>query len=98
MTLSKTERNRRWLKANPHKVREYELRSRYGISSEEYDRLLQEQGGACAICAGSCPTGRRLAVDHDHETGRVRGLLCATCNQRLAWFEQYGAIAEEYLQ
>lgn len=98
MSLTKTERNRLWLKKNPHKVREYELRNRYGITPEDYDRMLEEQGGVCAICEGACPTGRRLAVDHDHETGRVRGLLCVNCNQRLAWLEQYGAIAVEYLR
>lgn len=52
----------------------------YGITIEEYDRLLTEQGDACAICREPCPSGRRLAVDHDHETGAVRGLLCGPCN------------------
>jgi hypothetical protein len=58
----------------------------YGISIEQYDAMLDEQGGVCAICGmPETRTGRNgivlpLAVDHDHETGIVRGLLCSTCN------------------
>jgi hypothetical protein len=54
------------------------LRVRYGISPEQYDLMLRYQGGACGIC-GERPTGR-LCVDHDHVTGKVRGLLCHRCN------------------
>lgn len=42
--------------------------------------MSAEQGGVCAICGGTNPSGHRLAVDHDHETRRVRGLLCHACN------------------
>lgn len=56
----------------------------YGISSLEYDNLFRLQGGRCAIC-GRRPRTKRLAVDHDHATGQVRGLLCANnengCNR-----------------
>jgi hypothetical protein len=55
----------------------------FGLSEAAYDALLAEQAGVCAICSQSCSTGRRLAVDHDHETGRVRGLLCGRCNRAL---------------
>lgn len=62
------------------------LQKTYGISTEEYDRILEAQDGKCAIC-GRKPTGKkRLAVDHDHKTGAVRGLLCAgegRCNEGL---------------
>jgi Recombination endonuclease VII len=53
-----------------------------GISDEGYARLLQAQGGVCAIC-GAPPKTRRLSVDHNHRTGRVRGLLCFRCNRNL---------------
>lgn len=53
----------------------------YGITSEEYDALYEAQGGVCAICQRAKGTGRRrLAVDHCHKTGEVRGLLCKTDN------------------
>lgn len=59
----------------------------YEISREEYDALLEWQGGRCYVC-GQLPRVRRLAVDHDHESGAVRGLLCANdewgCNKSLA--------------
>lgn len=61
--------------------RERMLRHRYGMTGDEYDRMLAAQGGGCAICGGS--QERALPVDHDHETGRVRGILCSSCNRML---------------
>lgn len=68
--------------------REGELRRRYGITPADYDRLLSAQGNCCAICKGP-PTKsyRAFDVDHDHETGRVRGLLCRRCNIGISYFE-----------
>jgi hypothetical protein len=54
----------------------------YGLTPEEYDRLLAFQGGACAICQ-NIPRTKRLAVDHDHKSGAVRGLLCRSCNYKV---------------
>lgn len=62
--------------------RAYNLRVNFGMTVDEYEVLLAEQGGVCAIC-GSPPKKVRLAVDHDHKTGMVRGLLCGQCNRRL---------------
>jgi len=59
----------------------------YGLTSEQYDALLERQGGRCAICRAR-PKSKRLAVDHDHQTEEVRGLLCSRCNHDLlgsAW-------------
>lgn len=53
----------------------------YGITAEEYKILYEAQGGRCAICRRATGATRRLAVDHDHKTGRVRGLLCKPCNR-----------------
>ena len=57
-------------------------RKQLGVTVEQYDALLAAQGGGCAIC-GNPPKTRRLHVDHDHKTGRVRGLLCHRCNRAL---------------
>lgn len=55
----------------------YDRRRKYGVF--DYTFLLERQGGGCAGC-GSKPNGKMLLIDHDHETGRVRGLLCHPCN------------------
>ena len=76
-------------KNNPNKskerIREWWLQTQYGLSPEEYDYLWDEQEGKCAICRGKCKTGRALAVDHCHKTGRVRGLLCKNCNSGIGF-------------
>lgn len=61
--------------------RRSEMYRLYGITMAEYDTMLKGQGGVCAACGGREDVkGRRLCVDHDHDTGRVRGLLCHKCN------------------
>lgn len=63
------------------KSKDDKLKRTYGISYQEYLTMLEAQGGCCAIC-GTDDTGKRkaFAVDHCHETGNVRGLLCSNCN------------------
>lgn len=65
------------------------LKHKYGITADDYNQLLGQQGGVCAICGRSAEDGhsakkrmpkKRLSVDHDHSTGAVRGLLCSPCN------------------
>jgi len=73
--------------ANRRASRVVKLRQRYGITVEEYERLFVQQGGLCVICRRTSTDGRSLAVDHDHATGRVRGLLCVTCNVRIGQIE-----------
>lgn len=59
---------------------------RYGITLEEYEIVFRRQNGVCAFC-GRRPSRNRLAVDHDHRTGRFRGLLCTPCNRALGNLE-----------
>lgn len=61
---------------------------RYGLTPDDYDRMLEAQGHVCAICHKPDPTQDKLAVDHDHETGRTRGLLCYACNTGIAKFDE----------
>ena len=64
-----------------HRKLDRTLRKLYGIGADEYHDLLQAQGGGCAICGTTeNGSGRRLAVDHDHDTDAVRGVLCENCN------------------
>lgn len=78
-----------WKTRNPERQaradRTSRLRSRYGIEPSTYERMLEEQGGLCAICRRPCSTGRRLSVDHDRRTKRVRGLLCNRCNRGIGY-------------
>ena len=69
--------------------RESHLIRTFGITIEDYDRMLKYQGYRCAICGSLEPKGRgRFHVDHNHETGENRGLLCSTCNQGLGLFRE----------
>lgn len=66
-------------------LRERQLKVNYGISIIDYDEMFEEQDGCCAICGDDIKTavlgpGAHFSVDHDHETGNVRGLLCMPCN------------------
>ena len=64
------------------------LRRNYGITLEDYNSMYAKQNGLCAICLKPDEVeGRRLAVDHDHETGQVRALLCGNCNRGLGNFK-----------
>lgn len=55
---------------------------KFGLTKDDFDKLLDQQGGGCACCGRkmNAVKGRRFAVDHDHKTGKVRGLLCHNCN------------------
>jgi hypothetical protein len=65
---------------------------KYGLAPGEYDRILEHQGGGCAICKQPCARERRLSVDHCHSTGRVRGLLCQNCNAAIGMFKDDTAL------
>lgn len=59
----------------------HRLRQRYGISLDDYNALFNKQGGRCAVCGRHQSVLKNtLSVDHNHETGEVRGLLCYQCN------------------
>lgn len=63
------------------------LRRKFGITHDDYDSMLLEQNSGCAICGRVPRNGENsLVVDHDHETGVVRGLLCGKCNTSLGTF------------
>ena len=61
------------------------LKARHNLSPIEYDEMLKEQTGVCAICGNHNHNGNQLSVDHDHLTGRTRGLLCIHCNTVLGY-------------
>lgn len=100
----KARRNRlAWNEAHPDRVKEQQRRktllSRYGITPEQLDQMLADQGGICAIEGCDGPAER---IDHDHATGAVRGVLCHHCNVWLAPLEPDQAgwreAADRYIQ
>jgi len=90
--MGSKENSKKYKKLNPEKIRDAHLKNRFGIDSNCYDYILKEQDNVCAICNKNNPinekTGKskRLAVDHDHNTGIIRGLLCHQCNIALGSF------------
>lgn len=83
------------------------LKMRYGITTEHRDELLKSQSGKCAICqhpisfCGRGTTKEKAHVDHCHETGAIRGILCAVCNTSLGRFNDDAALlrrAADYLE
>lgn len=80
--------------------RERFYRVTYGLSIAKYEEMLADQDGCCKICRTKRPGSRlnHFAVDHDHATGAVRGLLCLRCNIMLGWYEKHLAATLAYLQ
>jgi len=76
--------SKKYKKNNPEYVKEYQLNAllnRYKITQEKYDSMYEEQNYCCAICGVNEKTlNKKLCVDHDHKSGKVRGLLCNNCN------------------
>lgn len=73
-------RNERYHEKHPEMRAASKLKSRYRLPHGSYDVMFARQGGKCAICLRPPPKSRRLCIDHDHETGTVRRLLCNLCN------------------
>jgi hypothetical protein len=92
-----------WQKANPDRVkawraknrdrinkqlREIHLRTKFGLTPGEYDEMFAAQDGRCAVCRSLPTPGISLHVDHDHDTGEIRGLLCVRCNNGIGLFRE----------
>jgi hypothetical protein len=80
--VNSTSRNKRRQKRREHS-RVYHMKVNYGLTWAQYEEMVSKQKGKCAICKKICSTGKRLSVDHDHKTNKIRGLLCLNCNQGL---------------
>jgi len=110
------ENSRKWGLRNRDRIAEYcrrkrrdhpeedvarTLKRRFGMTIADYNSILNAQDGKCAICGKLASSAkRRFALDHDHSTGKVRGLLCFRCNYGIGWFQEDPARlsrASEYL-
>jgi len=92
--------NAEWRRKHPKRMavkrRADHYKAKYNMSLAEYDDLLKAHDNSCAIC-GKSPeeNGKRLCVDHDHETGRIRGLLCHSCNKGIGLFQDNPIFIQE---
>jgi hypothetical protein len=76
--------------------RRWKLKREYGISPEDFSRMLAAQNGRCAICRAPTPGANgAFRIDHDHATGKVRGLLCHGCNVALGLFKESPRVLDE---
>ncbi len=76
------------IECDQERHKESYIRYNHGITLQDYDKILEEQGGKCKICGVETPGGRgRFHIDHDHVTGKIRGLLCSSCNTGLGLFK-----------
>ncbi|MCK5612564.1 endonuclease VII domain-containing protein [Candidatus Pacearchaeota archaeon] len=96
-------RQRRYNARNPQVMRQINLKKKYGIVIEEYNIMFESQGGVCLICGCSETVKRNdkiknLAVDHNHVTGKVRGLLCQKCNQALGLLGENPVVIKSLLE
>ena len=73
--------------------RKSNLKRLYGMTPADHEAMLEAQGGRCAVCGQD----KDLVVDHNHKTGKVRGLLCRTCNFVIGMYEKYGSTWDAYL-
>lgn len=80
-------RERKRNSINPLAKKDAELKRLYGININTYLEMLKDQGDVCKICKQECKTKYSLSVDHDHKSGKVRGLLCNRCNRAIGMFE-----------
>lgn len=87
--LAKRKASKKWRDNNKDKVLNKRYKERYGIRYDEYCNMLKEQNHKCAICGVDEVDSRsgKLCVDHDHNTGKVRKLLCHNCNCGLGHFK-----------
>ena len=94
-------RSRKNYRLHPRIRLKADLKRRYNMHIEEFDRLLAEQSGVCAICGEQERKFSRLSVDHDHSDNKIRGLLCSACNSGLGRFRDKQELlikALEYLR
>lgn len=111
--MSSGDRHRKYRQAHPDRAAQQDRRGnlrRHGITPEQFDALLEQQDGRCAICRNEVDSEKRgpfgvLCIDHDHHCcdkvgscGKcIRGLICTPCNVTVAWVEQYGEKGIEQL-
>lgn len=84
--VTKLRCDRNYRNAHPEVAKRAQLKHKYGLTLEQHKQMYLDQNGCCAVC-GEPIEYDRVVTDHDHETGKVRGLLCYRCNRDLSIFD-----------
>lgn len=104
--MTTKEQRQAWRKANPEKVREYQLKhqpraqaKKYGLDVDTVQAIFHAQGGLCGVCGKPLAPwpSAKTHIDHDHVTGAVRGILCSSCNRYEGWLKRNGENLSRYL-
>jgi hypothetical protein len=105
--MTTTAQRQAWRKANPDKVRAYQLKhqpraaaKKYGLTVEIVAAMIVAQDGKCAVCEKVLAPwpSTKTHIDHDHVTGKVRGVLCNSCNRYEGWVYRNGEKLKRYLE
>lgn len=96
------QRNKEWRNSEAgKKAKQKEKAKRFGLSLENYEQMLLEQNNVCKVCEEPETENKSLAIDHDHKTGQVRGLLCGKCNKAIGLLRDNAELlrkAADYLE
>jgi len=80
--------NKEYWKNNKKRLSAYMKFYHYGVTPEDYDKLYKKQNGCCALCGRhQSELTKTLCIDHDHKTGKIRGLLCLSCNRGVGYLQ-----------
>ena len=101
--VCRNERAKQWRKDNPERKRQYEkqfmLKQRYGLSYTQYTQMFIDQEYQCSICKQEVlPDTKNAHVDHNHTTGKVRAILCNSCNTGLGKFKESPELLQQAIQ
>lgn len=93
------ERRKVYYQENKDKFRDRRFLKKFGITLDEYNKIFEEQNGCCVICEKhQIEFERALAVDHNHKTGEVRGLLCTYCNMGIGQLNENIEVLERAIK
>ena len=90
--------NKKSRDAERYSNRLYQKKNKYGLKKEEYEEMFDTQNNSCAICKNVFTEINKGFVDHDHKTGKVRGILCTTCNSGLGFFKDDISLLESAIK
>lgn len=85
---SRKEYQQKWRDSNKEKIKESFIKYRYKVTIEEVNSIFENQGMCCAICGTDTPTKKGWCIDHCHNTGLVRGVLCSKCNTAIGLLDE----------